>query len=250
MPLRIQRQAHIQTLMRDNSLLGLLDEGVSAKLAADMEAVHLDRGDILVDVGETVKYAYFPCNGTMVSYLVVLPNGSTVETGLIGREGAVSGVVSHGSLPAFARCEAQTQGPSLRISVADLDKARAAWPQLDKVLVCYSDCLMAQVFQSVACNASHTIEQRAAKWLIAVAERTGSPDIGLEQEQFASMLGVGRSYVTRVLSRLRKAGLLSNRRRLICISDMKGLRRTACACNDITRAHFKTVLGAYPTGPD
>lgn len=250
MPLRIQRQAHIQTLMRDNSLLGLLEDSACARLAADMEVMHLDRGDILVDVGETVKYAYFPCNGTMVSYLVVLPNGSTVETGLIGREGAVSGVVSHGSLPAYARCEAQMPGPALRLSVSDLDKARAALPHLDKLLVCYADCLMAQIFQSVACNASHTIEQRAAKWLLAVAERTGSADIGLEQEQFASMLGVGRSYVTRVLSRLRKAGLLSNRRRMICISDMKGLRRTACACNDLTRAHFKAVLGAYPAGPE
>jgi hypothetical protein len=29
----------------------------------------------------------------------------------------------------------------------------------------YSDCLLAQVLQSVACNASHTIEARCSRWL-------------------------------------------------------------------------------------
>lgn len=246
MSLRVQKKAVVRTLMQDNVLLGLLKDSVREELAARFEPVDLQRADVLVDVGEQVSYAYFPCDGVLISYLVVLPNGATVETGLIGREGAVSGVISHGSLPAFARCEVQAPGPALRIAIRHLEKLRQAHRDLEDVMVRYGDCLLAQIFQSVACNASHTIEQRAAKWLLTVAERTGELKINLRQDQLASMLGVGRSYVTRVLTRLREGGVLASQRRVIAVSDMKGLHRAACACNDVTRAHFKTVLGAYP----
>jgi CRP-like cAMP-binding protein len=107
--------------------------------------------------------------------------------------------------------------------------------------------MMAQVFQAVACNASHTIEQRAAKWLCAAMDRTGESEITMTQEQLASMMGIGRSYASRVVQRFKGEGLVRTRRGGLKVLDQEGLRGRACSCNELVRRHFDTVLrGVYP----
>src|SRR5206468_5383402 len=140
---------------------------------------------------------------SLISYLVILRDGRAIETALIGREGAVGGMVSQGRLPAFSRAEVQLGGPFFRIDLHDLEDAKSRSMTLRHLFARYADCLMAQVFQSVACNAAHSIEQRTAKWLLAAIERTGAPDVALTQEQLAAMLGVGRSYLSRVIRDLK-----------------------------------------------
>jgi len=97
---------------------------------------------------------------------------------------------------------------------------------------------MAQVFQSIACNASHSIEQRAARWLTAAVARTGEKDITMTQEQLASMMGIGRSYASRVVQRFKRDGLLRTRRGGIEVLDNDSLSERACSCNHHVRHHF------------
>lgn len=206
------------------------------------------RGEIVYEPGDPVRSVYFPCGPSMISYLVVLRDGSAVETALIGREGAVGGIVSQGRLPAYARAEVQFPGPFLRMAIADLQEAKKQSPSLENLFARYADCLTAQVFQSVACNARHSIEQRTAKWLIAAVERTGGPDIPLTQDQLAVMMGVGRSYVSRVLRSFKQRALLQVRRGWLDIRDIGALRAVACECNESVREHFDEVLsGVYPS---
>jgi CRP-like cAMP-binding protein len=118
---------------------------------------------------------------------------------------------------------------------------------LRHLLARYADCLMAQVFQSVACNAAHSIEQRTAKWLLAAIERTGAPDVALTQEQLAAMLGVGRSYLSRIIGDLKERGVIETRRARMGIRDTEKLRTLACECNSAVSRHFDDVLrGVYP----
>ena len=94
-------------------------------------------------------------------------------------------------------------GPLLRMDVEQLEGAKLKSLSIRHLFARYADCLMAQVFQSVACNAAHSIEQRAAKWLVSAMERTSDSRVPLTQEQLADMLGVGRSYVSRVIQSLK-----------------------------------------------
>ena len=118
-----------------------------------------------------------------------MDDGRRVETALVGREGAIGGIVSEGRLPAYARAEVQYPGPFWRISVADLEAAKTGSGSLRHVFMHYADCLVTQIFQAAACSATHTIEQRSAKWLLAAYERTGSCTVPITQEQLGSMLG-------------------------------------------------------------
>lgn len=230
-----------------NNLLRALRPTDSALLVESATPWWGNLGDILFSPGDTVQYVYFPCGPSLISFIVVLEDGGAVETALIGREGAAGGIVSQGRLPAYARAEVQFPGPFLRIELAKLEEAKLRSLTLRHLFARYADCLMAQIFQAVACNAAHNIEQRAAKWLISAMDRTGAPAIPLTQEQLAVMLGVGRSYISRVLGVLRARGLIETRRGVLSVSNLEELRTLACGCNDSVRQHFAEVLsGVYP----
>ena len=230
-----------------NNLLRALRPADAAILNPYLEPWVGTRGQVIHEPGDPVRTVYFPCGPSLISYLVVLQNGMAVETALIGREGAVGGIVSRGRLPAFARAEVQFPGPFLRMQIADLEEAKQQSATLGHLFARYADCMAAQIFQAGACNAAHSIEQRTAKWLVSAVERTGGPDVPLTQDQLAAMLAVGRSYISRVLRALKGRGILETRRGSLYIRDIDELRNLACECNHSVRAHFDDVLsGVYP----
>lgn len=230
-----------------NNLLRELRPADAAIIIPSLHHWEGQRGEILYEPGDNVTEVYFPCGPAMISYLVVLQEGRTAETALVGREGAVGGIVSHGRLPAFARAEVQFPGPFLRMSVAELEDAKQRSSTIEYLFARYADCLMAQIFQAVACNAAHTIEQRTAKWLLAAMERTGTPMIPLTQEQLAAMLGVGRSYISRVIASFKGRKVIETRRGSLAVTDLDQLKGIACGCNECVRRHFEEVLsGVYP----
>ncbi|GAM03183.1 MAG: Crp/Fnr family transcriptional regulator [Pseudomonadota bacterium] len=230
-------------LNNDNALLERLEARDRDALSSAVEEVRFESGAVLYEPGTNIDYCYFPTGSAICSYFVEMDEGVAVETILIGREGALGGVVSHGNLPAFARSNVLHGGVFQRIALRDLDRLKRDNPAVAHLMNRYSDCVMAQVFQSIACNAVHTIEQRAAKWLVAAVARMGRPSVTMTQEQLASMMGVGRSYASRVLQRFKRDGLLRTRRGGIEVLDRDGLANRACACNDHVDAHFERVLG-------
>jgi CRP-like cAMP-binding protein len=112
----------------------------------------------------------------------------------------------------------------------------------------YADCMLAQMFQSTACNAIHSIEQRTAKWIVSAMERTDGDTVPLTHEQLATLLGVGRSYASRVIQTFKAEGVLETRRGSILVRNPDALRLRACQCNESVKNHFEEVLrGVYPS---
>lgn len=232
---------------RSNNLLKSLNEKDKVLLIPHFKEITVERGQVLYEPGDDVKYAYFPCDQTLVSFLVLLEDGRGIETALVGREGAVGGIVSNGRLPAYCRAAVQFPGKMLRVECIVLEEVKMQSMTVRYLFARYSDCLLSQIFQSVACNATHTIEQRTAKWLVAALERTGDHIIPLEQEQLASMLGVGRSYISRVIKNLKIRGVIEPMRGKLRVHSLDDLKALACGCNDMVNHHFDTVLrGVYP----
>lgn len=233
-----------------NNLLGVLRAPDLALIRPYLRPTAARAGQVLYEPGDDVRLVYFPVDQTLLAFRVVLDDGRAVETALVGREGAMSGIVSQGRLPSYSRAVVLHDGPLLRMDVGRLDDAKRKSPSIHHLFARYADCLMAQVFQSVACNAAHSIEQRAAKWLCAAMERTGDPRVALTQEQFADMLGVGRSYASRMIQSLKGRGLLETHRGGLTVLDPAGLKALACGCQDLVRRHFEEVLtGVYPDEP-
>ncbi|MGO4165560.1 Crp/Fnr family transcriptional regulator [Novosphingobium sp. YAF33] len=237
----------VQPGHEQSDLLAALRPADFALLEPHLAEVQMRPGEVIYQPGDPVDYCFLPRGGAICSYFVELDSGISVETILVGREGALGGVVSHGSLPAYARANVLHGGLFWRIPTRQLDDVKSRSPSVASLFARYADCVMAQVFQSIACNAVHTIEERAAKWLIAAVDRIGRNDVTMTQEQLASMMGIGRSYASRVLQRFKREGLVRTRRGGIHVADRESLSEKACSCNEHVAAHFEKVLGGvYP----
>jgi hypothetical protein len=231
-----------------NNLLRRLNAADYALLEPHLTLDEARPRELLYNPGDNVQTVHFPCGPTLASYMVPNEDGRDVETILIGREGAVGGIVSQGFLPAYTRITIKFGGPVVRLSVAKLDAAKATSPSLRNVFARYADCMLAQIFQSTACNAIHSIEQRTAKWIISAMERTdGNNSVPLTHEQLATLLGVGRSYASRVIQTFKAQGVLDTRRGAILVREPEALRQHSCLCNEAVKSHFEEVLrGVYP----
>jgi Crp-like helix-turn-helix domain len=232
-----------------NNLLRRLSQADYALLAPHVSVENSAANELLYNPGDDVQVVHFPCGPSLATFLVPNEDGRDVETILVGREGAVGGIVSEGFLPAYTRICVKFGGPFARIHVGKLEAAKQRSVSLRHVFARYADCMLAQMFQSTACNAIHSIEQRTAKWILAAMERTGDESsVPLTHEQLATLLGVGRSYASRVLQSFRAEGVLETRRGSILVRNRDGLRLRACLCNDAVKMHFEEVLrGVYPT---
>jgi CRP-like cAMP-binding protein len=231
-----------------NNLLRWLRPDDYALLASHLEERPRAAGDLLYNPGDNVELVYFPCGASLISYLVTNEDGRDVETVLVGREGAVGGIVSLGHLPAYCKIVVKYPGTFMQLRVGVLQEAKVKSAALRLLFARYADCLLAQIFQSTACNAIHSIEQRTAKWILAAMERTGDHIVPLTHEQLATMLGVGRSYTSRVIQTFKSEDILETRRGALLVRNFDALKARSCLCNESVKSHFDIVLqGLYPT---
>jgi CRP-like cAMP-binding protein len=234
---------------RGNNLLGALKQADLALLEPFLKSVTFQEGHTIYEPGDDVQHAYFPRGESLGCFLILMSDGEAVESALVGREGAMGGIVSNGHVPAFARCTVMHGGEFFRVPTNAIDEIKRRSTHMSHLFSRYADCLLAQVFQSAACNARHTIEQRAAKWLIAAVDRTGRDEISLTQSQLASLLGVGRTYVSRIVARMKAKGIIETHRGGIRIIDRALLENNSCNCSQLVAEHFEIVLkGIYPVG--
>ncbi|CAM5762855.1 transcriptional regulator [Labrys miyagiensis] len=231
-----------------NRLLAQLRDDDRSRLAPHFHRFELEANHVLQKAGEDVEHTWFPCGSALAAFSIWIDDDDhSVEVGVIGNEGAVGGIVSNGHIPAYATALVRSPGKFLRIRTSALEQAKLDSIALRHWFSRYSDCLLAQIFQTAACNATHTISQRTAKWLLAGIARTQGKEIAMTQENLAQLLGVGRTFVTRVVHKLRDEGLISTRRGVFVIEDEEALRKRSCPCTALIEDHFDTVLhGIYP----
>jgi CRP-like cAMP-binding protein len=228
--------------MRANRLLAALGRKEFAFVEPHLILRSFSRGHVLFEPGEEVNTTYFPCRGAMGSLLILSSDGREVEAATIGREGAIGGIVSAGHKPAFGRAVMQIAGSVFVVDTARLEEAKQRFPAFGDLFSRYADALLAQMMQSVACNALHPIEARCCRWLLSTHDRVGPGVITLTQEALAEMLGVRRTTVTMVAKALQARGLIRYARGRVEIADRHGIENAACECYAAVEAHFSRLL--------
>ena len=231
----------------DNRLLATFPIDLRKLLRDEAEEIRLEVGDTVLQRGINVDYSVFPLGPTMISMIVELGDGRSIEVASIGKEGAVGGIVSCGHSPAFTSAEAIVPGPALRVPMHSLEKAKAGSGHLRNIFCRYADYLLAQVMQSVVCNNFHSIEARAARWLLTAHDRAGSRLL-LTQEALAGLLGVQRTTVNAVARALAAEGLITTRRGTIEVHNRAGLERRACECYERVESFFGDIVGTGGLG--
>jgi CRP-like cAMP-binding protein len=231
-----------------NRLLSTFNSEARGLIEPYGSMVRLEPGEVVLNRGDQVEASLFPIGATMISLAVELAGGRTVEVASIGLRGAVGGIVSCGQAPAFSRAEVLVGGSAFKVPMKCLEEAKARSPFIANLFCRFSDYLLAQVMQSVACNAFHSIPERAARWLLHAQDRAGDR-IELTQEAFAGLLGVQRTTVNAVIRSLQDEGLVTTGRGVVRIADRPGLKRRTCECYQKLEDHFGAVIGSSGHGP-
>ena len=226
----------------DNTLLAMIDPDSRARLAAVGSRTTWPAGAVLFEPDDPVDAVHFPLGGALAALLIVTEGGASAEAASIGRDGMIGGHAGTLLLPAFARVIVVQGGTFLRVALPDFVAVSRQSAMMAEVMTRYADCLTAQLLQSVACNAVHSLEQRTARWLLAAADRTGSRYISVTQEQLGALLGAGRSYTSRQIQRFKAQNLVRTRRGGVAVIDYEGIARHACACHRRIQQHVATML--------
>lgn len=112
-------------------------------------------------------------------------------------------------------------------------------PAFQQTLLNYAQVFIIQVLQSVACNAVHSVQDRAARWLLTCDDRSGGRAFALTQQFFGEMLGVSRPMVNTVARTFQNAGYIRYRRGVITIEDRAALEQASCECYAIIRKAYE-----------
>jgi CRP-like cAMP-binding protein len=227
-PAPLSKQDGDGNLVRNQLLLNLPPKEWNL-VCPNLEFVRLKLRQVIHEASETLKSGYF-CNGGLFSVLSVMPDGKSVEVGLVGKEGFSAVPLVAGFRTSNTRTVVQTEGTAFRIDAALLRRTLQDCPELEHQLQRYAQLLGVQAVQIAACNRLHEIDERLARWLLMTQDRIESDALPLTQEFIAQMLGTRRSSVTVSAGTLQKAGLIAYTRGKVTILNRSRLEEAACDC--------------------
>lgn len=202
-------------------------------------------GKVLYESGGILTHVYFPTT-SIISLLYVLENGASAEIAVIGNEGILGVSLFMGGETTTNRAVVQSAGCGyrLRSQLLKIEFNRAG--PLLRLLLRYTQALIAQMTQTAVCNRHHSIEQQLCRWLLLSLDRLSSNSVIMTQELIANMLGVRREGVTESAGNLQRAGLIRYKRGCIEVLDRPGLEDAVCECYEVVRLESNRLLADIP----
>ena len=178
---------------------------------------------------------YFPVSG-LISMIVVMSDGNSVEVGSISAEGAVGPAFQPDLSDLPTRGVVQIGGTLIRISASQLLLAAKENGEIENLVGFCRDWILIQAQQEAGCNAVHSADKRLCRWLFQASERMETDTLLLTQEMIASVLGIRRTTVTLIAQTLQAEGLIRYKRGRISVLNRARLRSAACeCCNSLSR---------------
>jgi CRP-like cAMP-binding protein len=218
-----------------NTVLRNIDPEAIKRL--ELEPVTLDTPRPIEKPGDEIQNLYFIESG-VGSMTTVFQNGHEVEVGLFGWESVIGVSAFMGTKRSLNNIFMQVPGKGYKSRIKVAEKEYRRYERFHELCLRYVQAQLMQATQTGACNASHDVEQRMARWLLLCRERSETDRIDLTHEFLAQMLGTRRTTVTITARALQDLGLIDYKRGKITIIDHSGLEKTACECFHVVRDHL------------
>jgi CRP-like cAMP-binding protein len=226
-----------------NHLLQALPAAEFDALLPCLKTIEMVRETVLIEAGSTPPHIYLPHSGA-ISMTVRLSEGQVVAVAMIGRDGPVGASAALGADIWPGDAVVLFPGTASVLDVADLKAVADRNVTVRNLLARHEMAVFAQAQQSVACNASHSVEARLSRWLLRARDLTGNEALPLTQEFLAQMIGVQRNAISIVAHALRRAGTIRYSRGQIAIVNVEALRKTSCECYHAVKATRDRLLSA------
>lgn len=228
----------------ENSVLAGLSPCDAAGVLEVGQLVQIDTPEQIYEAGRAIEKVYFPID-CVLSVVTQMRDGRSIEVGTVGREGMSAIPLLLGATTSANESYCQVRGRAVVISSDHFRRLLKSADEgfrsvLDRFLQGYVNMLG----QLAACNGTHSIYERCARWLLLTEDRVNSENIALTHEYLAMMLGAGRSGVTIALATLQQAGFIRYVHGHIVILSRSGLEEAACECYGVAKEQFGPLLPA------
>ena len=225
----------------ENRLLAALPREDLEALRPHFEQMSLSHGQHAIVPDEPIRDVYFPLN-CLLSMVTTMEDGSSVESGSIGREG-MSGIpvlldAARTPMPTFV----QVAGEAIRMRADAFKKSYDDGPGVRRLLNRYIHTVIVTGSHAAACNRLHKLDERFCKWLLMSCDGVGSDEVDLTHDYLAIMMGVRRAGVTEAAGKAQERGLISYRRGHIVVTNREGLEASACECYRRTKEEYERLF--------
>jgi len=213
----------------NNKLLLAAPDAEFRTLRPHLEFIELLTHLTLQAPHRATRFVHFP-NCGLISLVVEMKDGRSVEAGLVGNDG-VSGMPAVFGLPrSLVREIVQIGGSGFRVRVSSMREMLRVMPALHLIVSRYAAGLAMQVAQTAACNRLHKIQERLARWLLIAQDAVQAGVVPITHDFLATMLGTDRPTVTLAARTLQHEGILEYGRGQVKIVNRKKLESYACEC--------------------
>lgn len=230
-----------QNIAPINLLLNSLPENEKQDFLAKCELVRFNQADIIYNAGDRIEYVYFPLT-SIISLVNPVDKNAGMEVALIGNEGMLGITVMLGTDFAPFRALTQNNGETLRITTKAFLNELSNFPELELKLKRYICVSFSQLVQTTVCNRFHVVEERLARLLLMIKDRTHVRHFHITQKLLAQMLGVRRVGVTKAATSLKKKNLITYIRGNVDISDVVGLESASCICYKTDKDTYSRIF--------
>lgn len=228
-----------------NLFLSALPPAERTRLRPHLTFHRLPQGLVLHQAEQRIEHVYFIESG-MISLVVLMLDGTAIETATLGRETILGSLSALGNHRASARAIVQIDATAWRMTAADFRTASDQSPVLRKMALASSELMLAQIQQTAACNALHTADRRLCRWIVQVRDRIDEDEIRLTHDFLAQMLAVRRPTVSLIAYELQQAGVIRYQRGKVTILDRAALERGACECVGALREKTNRIIAEIP----
>ena len=225
-----------------NLFLDSLPSDASVTLLPQLRRVPMQTRHTCTTAGKAVEVVHFPLS-SVVSVVARMRDGGDHEVGVIGREGVVGGLELLFRGPSLYESFVQIPDSALALDAAAFRHELASNTGLAEALLRFAQATLSSTSQSAACNGSHPVEERCAKWILVAHDRVPGDVVALTHEFLGQMLNVRRAGVTNAALHLQKAGAISYTRGKITVSDRSRLEDLSCECYKTMNDNAALILG-------
>lgn len=212
-----------------NDLINLFTSSDKADFLTQCELVNLESGQCIGNQNDYIQQVFFPVE-SIISWLKIIETDASMVMALIGNEGMLCISPLLGIPVAPCKAVVHKSGLALRIEALKLMNLIKSRPEMARILKRYIFVSFNQVMQMAACVHFHCIEERLARLLLMLKDRSQSSSFHITHESIAVLLGVRRVGVTKAAMLLHSKNLISYSRGDLVIHNIKGLECVSCIC--------------------
>lgn len=212
-----------------NEILATLDDEQYRRALLECGSMELVQGETLSEAGDEIEHIYFPTEG-VISILATYATGDLIEVATVGREGFVGITAILDGLVNPGTHTVQMPGHAYVLRRDKFDRLVSEEPAFRALVKRYTDVFIYQIMISAACNGAHTVEERLARWLLMMLDRSDAAAVTLTHEFLADILSVRRATITDALRRLEASGAIERGRGRVEVRERSMLTTASCEC--------------------